>query len=77
MMIDGAMIQELFRGRGIGAMITELSLEAMRQTNIEDVGGIFRLIILWIIKTYRYDVVAVKIYLILPAASQVGFKQRF
>lgn len=42
--IDGAIIQELFTLDGIGTMVTELSLESMRQANIDDVGGILRLI---------------------------------
>lgn len=42
--IDGAIIQELFSLDGIGTMVTELSLESMRQANIDDVGGILRLI---------------------------------
>ena len=43
-LIDGAIIQELFTHSGIGTMITELPLETMRQANIEDVGGILKLI---------------------------------
>ena len=42
--IDGAIIQELFTHEGIGTMVTELALETMRQANIDDVGGILRLI---------------------------------
>ena len=42
--IDGAIIQELFTLDGIGTMVTELSLEKMRQANIDDVGGILKLI---------------------------------
>ena len=42
--IDGAIIQELFTLEGIGTMVTELSLETMRQANINDVGGILKLI---------------------------------
>ncbi len=42
--IDGAIIQELFTLEGIGTMVTELSLETMRQANIDDVGGILQLI---------------------------------
>jgi len=42
--IDGAIIQELFTHSGIGTMIMELPLETMRQANIEDVGGILKLI---------------------------------
>ncbi len=42
--IDGAIIQELFTHDGIGTMITELSLENMRQADIDDVGGILKLI---------------------------------
>ena len=42
--IDGAIIQELFTLEGIGTMVTERSLETMRQANIDDVGGILKLI---------------------------------
>ena len=42
--IDGAIIQELFTLEGIGTMVTELLLETMRQANIDDVGGILKLI---------------------------------
>ena len=42
--IDGAIIQELFTHGGIGTMVTELPLETMRQANIDDVGGILKLI---------------------------------
>lgn len=42
--IDGAIIQELFTHDGIGTMITEQTLESMRQANIDDVGGILKLI---------------------------------
>jgi amino-acid N-acetyltransferase len=42
--IDGAIIQELFTLEGIGTMVTEESLETMRQANIDDVGGILKLI---------------------------------
>ena len=42
--IDGAIIQELFTHSGIGTMVTELPLENMRQANIDDVGGILKLI---------------------------------
>ena len=42
--IDGAIIQELFTLNGIGTMVTELGLESMRQADIDDVGGILKLI---------------------------------
>jgi amino-acid N-acetyltransferase len=42
--VDGAIIQELFTLEGIGTMVTEQSLETMRQANIDDVGGILKLI---------------------------------
>ena len=42
--IDGAIIQELFTHNGVGTMVTELPLETMRQANIDDVGGILKLI---------------------------------
>ena len=42
--VDGAIIQELFTHDGIGTMVTELSLETMRQADIDDVGSILKLI---------------------------------
>ena len=42
--IDGAIIQELFTREGIGTMVTELSLETIRVADIDDVGGILKLI---------------------------------
>ena len=42
--VDGAILQELFTHDGIGTMITEDSLEAMRPADINDVGGILQLI---------------------------------
>lgn len=42
--VDGAIIQELFTHDGIGTMITERSLESMRQAVINDVGSILKLI---------------------------------
>ncbi len=42
--LDGAIIQELFTIGGVGTMVTELSLETMRQATIDDVGGILLLI---------------------------------
>jgi len=42
--VDGAIIQELFTTSGVGTMVTELPLETMRQANIDDVGGILKLI---------------------------------
>lgn len=42
--VDGAIIQELFTHDGIGTMITERSLETMRQADINDVGSILKLI---------------------------------
>ena len=42
--VDGAIIQELFTHDGIGTMITELSLETLRQADISDVGSILKLI---------------------------------
>jgi amino-acid N-acetyltransferase len=42
--VDGAIIQELFTLNGIGTMVTELGLESMRQADIDDVGGILKLI---------------------------------
>ncbi|MCB5186223.1 amino-acid N-acetyltransferase [Methylobacillus gramineus] len=41
---DGAILQELFTHDGIGTMVTEASLEAMRKADIGDVGGILQLI---------------------------------
>jgi amino-acid N-acetyltransferase len=43
-LVDGAIVQELFTHNGIGTMVTELPLETMRQANIDDVGGILKLI---------------------------------
>ena len=42
--VDGALLQELFTHEGIGTMVTEGSLENMRQATIDDVGGILGLI---------------------------------
>ncbi len=42
--IDGAIIHELFTREGIGTMVTELSLETIRVADIDDVGGILKLI---------------------------------
>lgn len=42
--IDGAILQELFTHDGIGTMITEDPLEALRPADIGDVGGILQLI---------------------------------
>ncbi|HWU83678.1 MAG TPA: amino-acid N-acetyltransferase [Methylophilaceae bacterium] len=42
--VDGAIVQELFTHDGIGTMVTEESLESMRQAEIGDVGGILQLI---------------------------------
>ena len=42
--VDGAILQELFTHDGIGTMVTEEPLEAMRQAEIGDVGGILQLI---------------------------------
>ena len=42
--VDGAIVQELFTHDGIGTMITEEPLEAMREAEISDVGGILQLI---------------------------------
>lgn len=42
--IDGAIVQELFTHDGIGTMITEEPLEAMREAEIGDVGGILQII---------------------------------
>jgi amino-acid N-acetyltransferase len=42
--VDGAIVQELFTHDGIGTMITEEPLEAMREAEIGDVGGILQII---------------------------------
>lgn len=42
--VDGAILQELFTHDGIGTMVTEDPLEAMRPADIGDVGGILQLI---------------------------------
>lgn len=41
---DGAIIQELFTHYGIGCMISQETLKALRKARIEDVGGILQLI---------------------------------
>ncbi len=41
---DGAIIQELFTHNGIGCMISQETLQALRKARIEDVGGILQLI---------------------------------
>lgn len=41
---DGAILQELFTHHGIGTMITQETLQALRRAKIEDVGGILQLI---------------------------------
>ena len=41
---DGALLQELFTRDGTGSLITQRSYEQLRQANIEDVGGILKLI---------------------------------
>ncbi len=41
---DGAILQELFTHEGIGTMVTEISLETLRQAEIGDVGGLLQLI---------------------------------
>jgi len=41
---DGAIIQELFTHDGIGCMISQETLQALRKARIEDVGGILQLI---------------------------------
>lgn len=42
--VDGAIVQELFTHDGIGTMITEEPLEALREAEIGDVGGILQII---------------------------------
>ena len=42
--IDGAIIQELFTHDGIGCMIAQETLQALRKARIDDVGGILQLI---------------------------------
>lgn len=41
---DGALLQELFTRDGAGSLISQRSYEQLRQANIEDVGGILKLI---------------------------------
>jgi amino-acid N-acetyltransferase len=41
---DGALLLELFTHDGVGSMVTRDPLEQLRDANIEDVGGILRLI---------------------------------
>jgi amino-acid N-acetyltransferase len=42
--VDGAILMELFSYGGIGTMISEASLETLREASIEDVGGVVKLI---------------------------------
>ncbi|MDV6340462.1 amino-acid N-acetyltransferase [Nitrosomonas sp. Is24] len=42
--IDGAIVQELFTHDGIGCMISQETLQALRKARIDDVGGILQLI---------------------------------
>ncbi|MGD2138988.1 MAG: amino-acid N-acetyltransferase [Burkholderiales bacterium] len=42
--LDGGLLLELFTHEGVGTMISQDSLEQVRQANIEDVGGILQLI---------------------------------
>ena len=41
---DGAVLQELFSDEGIGTMLVESTLNTLRNTSIEDVGGILKLL---------------------------------
>ena len=41
---DGAVLQELFSDEGIGTMVVESTLHALRAATIEDVGGILHLL---------------------------------
>lgn len=41
---DGAIIQELFTHNGIGCMVSQEPLQALREARIDDVGGILQLI---------------------------------
>ena len=41
---DGAVLQELFSDEGIGTMVVESTLNTLRNTSIEDVGGILKLL---------------------------------
>lgn len=41
---DGAILQELFTHHGIGTMMSQETLQALRKAKIEDVGGILQLI---------------------------------
>jgi amino-acid N-acetyltransferase len=42
--VDGAVLQELFTHDGIGSMISQGPLQALRTAGVEDVGGILQLI---------------------------------
>ena len=42
--VDGALLLELFTHRGVGTMVTQDSLEKLRPAQIDDIGGILRLI---------------------------------
>lgn len=41
---DGAVLQELFSDEGIGSMVVESSTSTLRNTSIDDVGGILQLL---------------------------------
>jgi amino-acid N-acetyltransferase len=41
---DGAVLQELFSDEGVGTMVVESTLNTLRNTSIEDVGGILKLL---------------------------------
>ena len=42
--LDGALLQELFSGSGVGSMVVESTLNTLREANINDVGGILQLL---------------------------------
>ena len=42
--VDGALISELFTHQGVGTMVTQDSIEQIREARIDDVGGILGLI---------------------------------
>ena len=42
--LDGALLQELFSGSGVGSMVVESPLNTLREASINDVGGILQLL---------------------------------
>ena len=42
--LDGAVLLELFQHDGVGCMVTENSLQSLREATVDDIGGILQLI---------------------------------